>query len=171
MTTMLLALLLAAGQARAGAPTRADEKYDTKHERNVLDFWQAKSDKPAPVVIWFHGGGFTQGDKRQIVDRDNVVGGFLAKGVSVASCNIPLRMTVLALLCAGSAWGLHVLGLRWLWAAPLGIVAGIVLWAVFLALDVRNRSGCCVPPPFPPNQDTPYPPIPRPRDPNSPSGA
>jgi acetyl esterase/lipase len=89
MTTMLVALLLAAGQARAGAPTRADEKYDTKHERNVLDFWQAKTDRPAPTVIWFHGGGFTQGDKRQIVDRDNFVGGFLAKGVSVASCNYP----------------------------------------------------------------------------------
>lgn len=91
MRTTLLALLLATApaQAKAGAPTKADEKYDTKHERNVLDFWQAKSDKPAPVVIWFHGGGFTQGDKKQIVDRDNVVGGFLAKGVSVASCNYP----------------------------------------------------------------------------------
>jgi acetyl esterase/lipase len=75
--------------ARAPAPTKADEKYDTKHERNVLDFWAAKSDKPAPLVVWFHGGGFTQGDKRQIVERDNVVGGLLAKGVSVASCNYP----------------------------------------------------------------------------------
>lgn len=74
---------------RAPAPTRADEKYDTKHERNVLDFWAAKSDKPTPLVVWFHGGGFTQGDKRNIVDRDNVVGGLLAKGVSVASCNYP----------------------------------------------------------------------------------
>jgi hypothetical protein len=75
--------------AVAPAPTKPDEKYDTKHERNVLDFWQAKSDKPAPIVIWYHGGGFTQGDKKAIVDRDNVVGGFLAKGVSVASCNYP----------------------------------------------------------------------------------
>ncbi|MBV8880562.1 MAG: alpha/beta hydrolase [Planctomycetaceae bacterium] len=75
--------------ARAPAPTRADEKYDTKHERNVLDFWAAKSDRPTPLVVWFHGGGFTQGDKKNIVDRDNVVGGLLAKGVSVASCNYP----------------------------------------------------------------------------------
>lgn len=71
------------------APTRTDEKYDTKHERNVLDFWAAKSDKPTALVVWFHGGGFTQGDKKQIVDKENVVGGFLSKGVSVASCNYP----------------------------------------------------------------------------------
>ena len=73
----------------APSPTRENEKYDTKHERNVLDFWAAKSDKPTPLVVWFHGGGFTQGDKRAIVDRDNVINGLLAKGVSVASCNYP----------------------------------------------------------------------------------
>jgi hypothetical protein len=73
----------------APAPSKSDEKYDTKHERNVLDFWSAKSDKPTPLVIWFHGGGFTKGDKKAIVDRDNVVGGLLARGVSVASCNYP----------------------------------------------------------------------------------
>jgi carboxylesterase type B len=63
MKTILMALLLAAAPAPAvPAPTKADEKYATKHERNVLDFWAAKSDKPTPVVVWFHGGGFTQGD-------------------------------------------------------------------------------------------------------------
>src|SRR5258706_5904075 len=99
--TLILALAAATGppmpneavwqaaRSVAPSPTKADEKYDTKHERNVLDFWSAKSDKPAPLVVWFHGGGFTQGDKRQIVDRDNVVGGLLAKGVSVASCDYP----------------------------------------------------------------------------------
>lgn len=91
MKTLLIAMLLAAAPAPAAvpAPTKADEKYDTKHERNVLDFWAAKSDKPTPVVVWFHGGGFTQGDKKSIVDRENVVNGFLAKGVSFASCNYP----------------------------------------------------------------------------------
>lgn len=71
------------------APTFANEKYDTRHERNVLDFWQAKTDKPAPVVLWFHGGGFKMGDKSAIADKESVVGGFLARGVSVASCNYP----------------------------------------------------------------------------------
>lgn len=94
MRTLLFATLLLGGDlesqaARAPAPTYANEKYDSKHERNVLDFWGAKSEQPAPLVVWFHGGGFTQGDKKSIVDRDNVVGGLLAKGVSVASCNYP----------------------------------------------------------------------------------
>jgi acetyl esterase/lipase len=86
----VLAMLVAVPAAPAApAPTKADEKYDTRHERNVLDFWQAKTDKPAPIVVWFHGGGFTQGDKKQIIDRDAVIDGFLKKGVSVASCNYP----------------------------------------------------------------------------------
>ena len=48
-------------------------------------------------------------------------------------------MIFLALLCAGSGWGIHALGLRWLWAAPLGIVAGIALYIGFLILDSRNH--------------------------------
>ncbi len=89
---LLLTGLLLTQPAHAGAipePTRADEKYDSKHPRNVLDFWSAKSDKPAPLVVWFHGGGFTQGDKKSIVDRDNFVNGLLGRGVHVASCNYP----------------------------------------------------------------------------------
>lgn len=93
MKHALLLLLLPwgaeAATAAAPAPTYTNEKYDTKHERNVLDFWSARSDQPTPLVVWFHGGGFTQGDKKSIVDKDNVVGGLLAKGVSVASCNYP----------------------------------------------------------------------------------
>jgi len=89
---LLLTGLLLTQPAHAGAipePTRADEKYDSKHPRNVLDFWSATSEKPAPLVVWFHVGGFTQGDKKSIVDRDNLVQGLLAKGVHVASCNYP----------------------------------------------------------------------------------
>ncbi|MEJ6646266.1 MAG: hypothetical protein QNL24_02970, partial [Akkermansiaceae bacterium] len=58
--------LLAGSQcfAQAGAPQR-NIKYDTKHERNVLDFWPAKKDD-APVFIFFHGGGFRGGDKGHI---------------------------------------------------------------------------------------------------------
>lgn len=45
------------------APTRANVPYG-EHERNVLDFWQAKSDEPTPLFIWIHGGGFRGGDKK-----------------------------------------------------------------------------------------------------------
>jgi acetyl esterase/lipase len=49
--------------ARAGlAPTFENVPYGP-HERNVLDFWLAKADAPAPVVVFIHGGGFVGGDK------------------------------------------------------------------------------------------------------------
>lgn len=102
MTTTLALLLLAASGFQGAqerslkpgavpAPTEANTRYDSKHERNVLDFWRAPSDRPTPLVVWFHGGGFTQGDKKSIVDRDNVVGGLLARGISVAACNYPFK--------------------------------------------------------------------------------
>jgi acetyl esterase/lipase len=43
-------------------PTHADVKYGP-HERNVMDVWLAKSDKPTPVLVSIHGGGFQGGDK------------------------------------------------------------------------------------------------------------
>lgn len=58
------------GQKKAPAeppvpPTHADVKYGP-HERNVLDFYQAKSDQPTPLIIYIHGGGFVAGDKKSI---------------------------------------------------------------------------------------------------------
>jgi acetyl esterase/lipase len=41
-------------------PTHGNVSYG-KHERDVMDFWQAKSDKPTPVVICIHGGGWSAG--------------------------------------------------------------------------------------------------------------
>lgn len=65
-------------------PTMTDVKYGS-HERNVLDFYQAKSDKPTPLIIYIHGGGFVAGDKKtlhpQMVDAAHRV------GISVAAIN------------------------------------------------------------------------------------
>lgn len=44
------------------APTFADVAYGP-HDRNRLDFWKAKGDGPAPLVVFIHGGGFVGGDK------------------------------------------------------------------------------------------------------------
>ena len=66
------------------APTFANVKYG-EHARNVLDFWQAKSEKPTPLLVFIHGGGWRGGDKSTLPPktlqfmRDN--------GVSVASIN------------------------------------------------------------------------------------
>jgi len=61
--------------------TVADFKYGP-HERNVLDFWQAKSDKPTPLLFYIHGGGWMGGDKAGIS-----VEPFLKEGISVVSIN------------------------------------------------------------------------------------
>lgn len=66
-------------------PTFADVKYGP-HKRNVLDFWQAKSDKPTPVAVYIHGGGFRRGDKNWIHRwYADVLNACLKNGVSVAA--------------------------------------------------------------------------------------
>lgn len=66
-------------------PTVADYAYATDHERQKFDFWQAKSDKPTPVVLLIHGGGWTGGDKTGY--GANTIDPFLQEGISVASIN------------------------------------------------------------------------------------
>lgn len=74
-----------AAAARAPAPTIADLKYGP-HARNVLDFWQAKADGPAPVVIYIHGGGFVAGDKT-MVRQGRLIRQCLDAGVSLVAIN------------------------------------------------------------------------------------
>lgn len=88
-------LLTAAAQEpkRAQAKPKPDvenEKYGP-HERNVLDLWKAKSDRPTPIVLYIHGGGFRAGDKNSVAaDR---LAGFLGAGYSVAAINYRLTNT------------------------------------------------------------------------------
>jgi acetyl esterase/lipase len=44
------------------SPDRADVSYGS-HPNNKLDLWLAKSDRPTPLVVFIHGGGFVGGDK------------------------------------------------------------------------------------------------------------
>src|SRR5262245_28645351 len=67
-------------------PTHGNVSYG-KHERNVLDFWQAKSDKPTPVVICIHGGGWVGGDKSGYYGRAKT---FLDAGISMVTINYRL---------------------------------------------------------------------------------
>ncbi|MDY3551492.1 alpha/beta hydrolase [Gemmata sp. JC717] len=67
-------------------PTAAGVKYGPD-ERNVLDFWQAKSDAPTPLVLCIHGGGWVNGDKSSYYGS---VKGYLDKGISVATINYRL---------------------------------------------------------------------------------
>jgi len=53
------------------------------HERQVIDFYQAASDKPTPVIIYIHGGGFVGGDKRSV--SPGMLQGALDAGISFAA--------------------------------------------------------------------------------------
>lgn len=66
-------------------PTVADFVYGTESERQKFDFWQAKSDKPTPVVLLIHGGGWVNGDKTSYGNRP--IKQYLDNGVSVAAVN------------------------------------------------------------------------------------
>lgn len=63
-------------------PTLPNVAYGT-HERQVLDFYGAKSDKPTPLLFHIHGGGWVRGDKERVVELEAC----LAAGISVVSIN------------------------------------------------------------------------------------
>lgn len=67
--------------AEAIKPTHADVKYGAA-DRNVLDFFQAKSERPTPLVIYIHGGGFVGGNKTV---APAVLKLYLDAGISVAA--------------------------------------------------------------------------------------
>ena len=53
------------------------------HERNRLDLYlPQKAERPLPVILWVHGGGWTRGDK-----TNGPAFRFAAKGYAVASMN------------------------------------------------------------------------------------
>ena len=66
-------------------PTVANYEYGKESERQKFDFWQAKSDKPTPVVVFIHGGGWKGGQKELYGTRD--IQPYLDAGISVASIN------------------------------------------------------------------------------------
>ena len=63
-------------------PTLANVAYGA-HERQVLDFYQAESPRPTPVLFHIHGGGWVAGDKAGVANLDK----YLAAGISVVSIN------------------------------------------------------------------------------------
>ena len=68
-------------------PTAKNVSYGP-HERNVLDFWKAESEGPAPLVIYIHGGGFRNGSKESL--NQGKLRQLLDAGISVAALNYRL---------------------------------------------------------------------------------
>ena len=69
------------------APTHADEKYG-EHEKQAFDLYLVESERPTPLFIWIHGGGFRGGDKRPV--NTAMIQRFAQHGVSFASMNYRL---------------------------------------------------------------------------------
>jgi acetyl esterase/lipase len=63
-------------------PTEGKVAYG-KHERQVLDFYKAPSDKPTPLVFYIHGGGWRAGDKNSVGN----VKPYMDAGISVVAIN------------------------------------------------------------------------------------
>src|SRR5262249_42711015 len=78
----LILLLVVGLQGRAAdEPKKLIGVAYGKHPRQVLDFFQAKSDKPTPVGFYIHGGGWRNGDKKINPEP------YLDKGISVVAIN------------------------------------------------------------------------------------
>lgn len=60
-------------------PTHADMSYG-EHSQQKIDIYLAKSDRPTPLVLYIHGGGFRGGSKRGVNPRP-----FLDAGISLAA--------------------------------------------------------------------------------------
>lgn len=60
-------------------PTHADVPYGA-HAQQKIDIYLAESDRPTPLVLYIHGGGFRGGSKRGVNPKP-----FLDAGISLAS--------------------------------------------------------------------------------------
>jgi acetyl esterase len=76
----------------ATKPTHPNVKYGPS-DRNVMDVWLAKSDKPTPVLVSIHGGGFRGGNKG--VDP-SLLSGCLDAGISVVAITYRLSDEAIA---------------------------------------------------------------------------
>ena len=82
---MVFPLATAMGQE----PTRTDVRYSNNHDLSVMDIWLPRGAQAAPIVVYFHGGGFVGGDKSKIQMRDDFLT-LPGRGIAFASVNYPL---------------------------------------------------------------------------------
>src|SRR6266853_4545585 len=80
-TLLICAIGALAQTAPSGpAPTLRDIRYG-EHPKQTIDFYKANSDRPTPLVVYIHGGGWTAGTKNNVAGLAQ----FLDSGISVAA--------------------------------------------------------------------------------------
>jgi hypothetical protein len=99
-TVFLLALTFGvlsayANQNKAPTHTYTNVPYD-QYERTKVDFWQAEAKGPRPLMVFIHGGGWSQGSKDKTSGQN--IETCLVNGISVAS--VGYRLTGEAILPA-----------------------------------------------------------------------
>ncbi|QDU60780.1 acetyl esterase [Planctomycetes bacterium Pan216] len=83
--SVTLGIISPACAASKPTPTKANVPYGP-HPKQQLDFYQAESDEPTPVLFFVHGGGWRGGDKARVLFLDQC----LKNGISVVSTNYRL---------------------------------------------------------------------------------
>jgi arylformamidase len=99
MRTILASLLLASSAAAAEPQAHRDLPYtEPKGERQTLDVYAPPNGKDHPIVFWIHGGGWMQGDKRDVQNKPQA---FVDKGFVFVSTNYRLFPNVPIKVLAG----------------------------------------------------------------------
>lgn len=79
------------GRSKLPPPDLANIAYGP-HARNVMDVWFAPSAGSAPLLLYFHGGGFVTGSKENL--PASLLRACLRAGISVAAANYRLSPEV-----------------------------------------------------------------------------
>ena len=87
LAIVLIASVSIAEAQGVNQPTKANVPYGT-HPSQVLDYYEAKSEKPAPLLFFIHGGGWMSGDKA----NPDFLDACLKNGISVVSINYRLLL-------------------------------------------------------------------------------
>ena len=66
ITFTIVALFLTSAVAFAQDSALKDIAYDDDHASQMLDVYPAKTETPAPVMVYIHGGGWRGGSKKRI---------------------------------------------------------------------------------------------------------
>ena len=82
LVTVFFSTAQAQQQAPVPAKTYDDVSYGD-HPNQVIDFWRADTEEPAPLVVYIHGGGFKAGSHERVDGK--VIQQYLDAGIHHAS--------------------------------------------------------------------------------------
>jgi hypothetical protein len=103
-------------------PTHLNVAYGP-HKRNILNLWLVKSDKPTPLVIRIHGGGFMSGGPTPPVMLEE----YLKAGISIILSYVGVKMLISDVYKVPTG-------------LSLSIVVGILTLSVLLSILIKEKE-------------------------------